>query len=344
MHSASDSKIAYLISCGCALQIAESLFPHPVVGLRLGLANLIVLVVLNLYGIKKAIFVSVFRPLLSSFYLGTFLTPSFFLSFFSSFFSCLVMCFVFVISNKFLSNIGLSVIGAITHNFSQLFFAYILFIRHTGVFVFLPILIIGSVFTGYTTGWAANYVLQKIKDFSVKSVSHVETDIPDRKDIFVKFVLGGLLILFVIIAKNKYWFLILFLLSIIFGIVFGFNFKNFFNKMKILWIILFFSIIAHMFLTPGDIIFNFGFIKITQQGLINSLIMIARIVLIVFVSDVIVYDMSTADFSKVFRYFFNMNLLYIISSVFMYLPSVLENIKNTHPKKLKNLLDSLLVG
>jgi heptaprenyl diphosphate synthase len=339
-----NQKLAYLIACGCALQITESLFPHPVPGLRLGLANLIVLIVLNLYGIKDAVIVSVLRPLLSSFYLGTFLTPSFFLSFFSSVFSCLVMCFVFLMTKTIFSNIGLSIIGAITHNFSQLFFAYILFIRHTGIFVFLPVLILGGIFSGYITGWSANYIIPEMKKLSVNNPSiEVEEEIQIESKVWIKFFTGIFLILLIIIARDEKWFLILSAVSFIFGLGFGFDFKKFFNKLKILWIILLFSLIVHLFFTPGDIIFKVGFLKITQQGLLNSFIMITRVVLLVFVSDVIVYRISIKDLFAIFKRLPLSNLFYLISAVFGFLPSILDRIRNTQPKTLKNLLNSLLV-
>ncbi|MFN3967166.1 MAG: hypothetical protein ACK4JE_05665, partial [Endomicrobiia bacterium] len=186
-------------------------------------------------------------------------------------------------------------------------------------------------------------MIPKMRNLSVDTVSSIEYANIVSKNILLKFSLGILLILLIIIARSEYWFLVLFLISVIFGMIFGFDLKKFFKKMKVLWIILISSFIVHIFLTPGNIIFNFGFLKITQQGLINSLKMIIRVVLLVFVSDVVVYDFSPSYFFTIFKSLTASNFFYLVSAVFGYLPSILENIKNTHPKTLKNLLNSLLV-
>ena len=44
-------KIAGLVALSCVLQISESLIPHPIPGLRLGLANVITLITLVLVSI-----------------------------------------------------------------------------------------------------------------------------------------------------------------------------------------------------------------------------------------------------------------------------------------------------
>jgi heptaprenyl diphosphate synthase len=83
--------ISVLIALASVLQIVESLFPHPLPWLRLGLANIITLTSLVIFGYAIAVQVAVLRTILSSFILGTFLTPGFFLSFSGALMSALVM-------------------------------------------------------------------------------------------------------------------------------------------------------------------------------------------------------------------------------------------------------------
>ncbi|MDI6641894.1 MAG: Gx transporter family protein, partial [Elusimicrobiota bacterium] len=84
-------KISYLIACGIVLQVGESLFPHPIPGVRLGLANISTLLALNFFGFSAGFYVALMRPLIGSLFLGSFLSPAFILSFSGSVVSCFVM-------------------------------------------------------------------------------------------------------------------------------------------------------------------------------------------------------------------------------------------------------------
>src|SRR4030042_1187275 len=133
---------AFLVACASVLQIAESLFPHPIPGIRLGLANIMTLVALVSIGFGAALEIAVFRTVISSFILGTFLSPSFFLSFSGALMSALVMGLTYQLSfvnrKVYLSFVGISVAGSITHNLVQISLVYFILIRHTGIFYLLP--------------------------------------------------------------------------------------------------------------------------------------------------------------------------------------------------------------
>jgi heptaprenyl diphosphate synthase len=161
-------KMAFLVSVGCVLQIAESLIPHPVAGLRLGLANIVTLIALATLNFRSALGIAVLRTILSSFMMGTFMSPAFILSFSAAFISTSVMGFFYWLSRFHkeyrLSTIGISIIGALTHNIAQLCVAFLLLVRHKGIFIFLPWLCIGAVFTGWITGVVAVGVCRSLKD------------------------------------------------------------------------------------------------------------------------------------------------------------------------------------
>ncbi|MCP4109706.1 MAG: Gx transporter family protein, partial [Desulfobacteraceae bacterium] len=141
-------KIAILVAMSCVLQISESMIPHPIPGLRLGLANMLVLVALVFLGFGSALQIAVFRTILSSFIMGTFMSPTFILSFSGALTSTVVMGILFRLScyhNRYgFSIIGISIAGAFTFNMVQLYLAYILLIKHGGIFVFFPWLCIGA--------------------------------------------------------------------------------------------------------------------------------------------------------------------------------------------------------
>jgi hypothetical protein len=60
---------------------------------------------------------------------------------------------------KFLSNIGISIVGAVGHNLCQLIIVYFLFINDKTIFLLVPILIFAGVIFGFITGYLVNRVL-----------------------------------------------------------------------------------------------------------------------------------------------------------------------------------------
>src|SRR4030042_2865244 len=140
-------RIALLSAYSLALHGFESLLPTPIPWLRLGLANIITLTALVLYGIRVAITVTLIRVILSSLFTGTFLGPAFILSLGGGVTSTLAMGIVLSITPRLFSIIGLSLIGALFHNIAQLILAYLLFIqRIEAILLISPIIIfLGSV-------------------------------------------------------------------------------------------------------------------------------------------------------------------------------------------------------
>lgn len=171
-------KIAILVSIASVLQICESFIPHPIPGLRLGLANMLTLVALVTLGFRAALEIAILRTALSAFVLGTFMSPTFILSFLAAVVSSLVMGGLYWMSGfhkRFrFSLIGISILGALSHNMVQLFLAYLLLIRHRGIFVFAPWLCIGAVFMGLITGLVAREVCIRLKE-SAKQDTKSET-------------------------------------------------------------------------------------------------------------------------------------------------------------------------
>jgi heptaprenyl diphosphate synthase len=161
-------KIALLVAFACVLQIAESLIPHPVPGLRLGLSNMLTLAAMVVLGFRYALEVAVLRTVLSAFIMGTFMSPTFILSFSGAVFSTLIMGFFYWLSGVHrrlrLSIIGISIIGAFCHNLVQLYLAYLLLVKHEGIFVFFPWLSIGAVATGWVVGVVAGGVCRRLAE------------------------------------------------------------------------------------------------------------------------------------------------------------------------------------
>lgn len=178
MQKENTYRIALLVAISCVLQISESLIPHPIPGLRLGLANMPTLIALMDLGFRPALQISILRAVLSSLLMGTFMSPAFLLSFGAAVVSALAMGLFYWLSHFHrryrLSIIGISIAGAFSHNFTQLYLAYILLIRHKGMFVFLPWLSLGAVVTGWITALISRNVCLRIIELKKENLVTME--------------------------------------------------------------------------------------------------------------------------------------------------------------------------
>jgi energy-coupling factor transport system permease protein len=107
---------------------------------------------------------------LSSLIIGTFMSPGFILSFSAAIASTLIMGLFYWLSGlnaRFrFSIIGISIVGAFCHNMVQLFLAYFLLVKHSGIFVFFPWLSIGALATGWVVGIVAGGVCRQLANVS----------------------------------------------------------------------------------------------------------------------------------------------------------------------------------
>jgi len=150
-----------LVACASVLQVAESLFPHPVPGVRLGLANIVTLVALVRSGARTALAVAALRTLVAALATGTFLGPTFVLSFGGGVTSALGMALAYRLLP--LSCIGISVAGSVGHVGAQVALVYLLFVRSPGVLWLWPWLVLSAVLTGVLTGLVAMQALRRLE-------------------------------------------------------------------------------------------------------------------------------------------------------------------------------------
>ena len=149
-------RLAMLVAGAAALHALEGLIPNPFMvslgpGAKLGLANVVTVAVVMRYGLRDAMVVAVLRALLGSLMGGAFLTLGFFLSLSGAVVSAAGMGLAFLALGKGLSAVGLSLLGALLHNLTQLTVASLL-ARHFGLFVHLPYLMLMAIPTGYFVG------------------------------------------------------------------------------------------------------------------------------------------------------------------------------------------------
>ncbi len=164
MQSQDKYRIAILSAYAIAIHSFESLLPTPIPWFKFGVANIITLTTLVLYGFKAAMMVTLIRVILASIFISTFLGPGFILSFGGGVSSTAVMGIVFSLFPRLFGPIGLSLVGALFHNIAQLFLAYFIFVRQVEpILIVSPILISLGAVTGAINGVISGLLIKNIK-------------------------------------------------------------------------------------------------------------------------------------------------------------------------------------
>jgi len=155
--------LSLFLGAGITLYFLEaSYIPSlPIPGAKLGLANIITLILIMFYGWRESILNVVARTIIGSMITGTFLTPAFIFSFAGALISTLIMILVYARFFGKFSLVGISICGAVSHNLVQMVLAGLL-LSHWGILMELPFLILIAVFTGTFNGVGANYLIRKI--------------------------------------------------------------------------------------------------------------------------------------------------------------------------------------
>lgn len=155
--------ISLLVSIGLALGVVESMIPLPFIapGAKLGLSNIVILLTLTLFGFREAFLVALLKSLLLSLVTGN--VSSLFYSLSGAVFSCILMYIVYKYGSNVFSLIGVSIFGAMGHNFAQVLVASLM-LSNFRIFYYYPILLLTSLFTGYFVGLSSNYIKTHIEN------------------------------------------------------------------------------------------------------------------------------------------------------------------------------------
>jgi len=153
--------LSIMLSIAIVVSIIESMIPvFWVPGAKLGLANIITLVILYVYGEKDAFMVLLLRILLVGLLRGTFLMPGFFLSLSGG-----LLAYIFMVSfkrMKVFSIVGVSVTGSLGHSLGQILMAIVLLSTPELIYYF-PIIFFISIPTGIFTGYVSMVFLDIAK-------------------------------------------------------------------------------------------------------------------------------------------------------------------------------------
>ena len=138
----------------------ESLLPvfAGIPGIKLGLANLSVLFILERYSLKEAAIVSLIRIVVIGFMFGNLFSIIYSLA------GAVLSLTVMTVLKKYTkaSIFAVSMAGGITHNIGQLLIA-IMIVENRSLLYYAPVLLISGMVTGFLIGYLVTETLKRVK-------------------------------------------------------------------------------------------------------------------------------------------------------------------------------------
>lgn len=152
---------ANMLAIAIILNIVETVVTIiPVPGAKIGLANILTLMILVIYGPKESIYFVILRVILVSLLTGKLFNVIFYMSMSGGLFASVGMALIF--KSNFFSMVGVSVIGSLAHTLGQILMAIIILSTVT-VVSYLPIMLLFSIPAGIVTGIIATRFIRVVK-------------------------------------------------------------------------------------------------------------------------------------------------------------------------------------
>ncbi|MDY2913892.1 MAG: Gx transporter family protein [Candidatus Enteromonas sp.] len=149
--------IAMLLAMALTLSIAESFIPFGIPGMKLGLANLVILLSIYYFGFWIPLAIDLARVLVASLFTGTFLQMGFVMSMSGAILSFFLMYVAYRLF-KIFTPVGVSILGAYSHALAQIFIA-VIYLENWGVFYYFPVMAFASLVTGTLNGFIVEGLL-----------------------------------------------------------------------------------------------------------------------------------------------------------------------------------------
>ena len=148
-----------LTACAMIFSYIEFLFPLSIAipGIKLGLANIVIVIALYKFGFRYALVINMLRIFLVALLFSGLYGMLFALC--GGLLSLLVMWLLKKL--RFFSAVGVSVAGGVAHNIGQLLIASLL-VANFAVFYYLPALLLAGVITGAIIGVLADNILKRL--------------------------------------------------------------------------------------------------------------------------------------------------------------------------------------
>lgn len=296
-------KTAFFVALSMFLSIIEFAIPKPLPFIRLGLANISIVISLFVLPIKYNFLLVLLKVFIQGIISGTLLSYVFLFSFVGSFSSLLLMLLFKNLFTKHISCIGLSLIGSLANNSAQIILSYLLIFKTSTKYI-CPIILVIGLFSGLFIGIFTEYFMINSKwFFQIKSDKTEKTfsDVSTYSELTRKS------------SKNIF-------LSIL-------------SNFILLVTIVFFSL-----LTPsGKLLFTLGFLKITQTALLIGLKRALILIGSMYLSKLLIP--SKPVFHGKLGYFINIVLIYFKKLSTFKIKKSTHNSINTL-LKITNNLDS----
>ena len=156
-----DRRIARYAAAAIALTVAEAAIPSPLPGVKPGLANIVVLVVLARHGWHDAAWVSLLRVFAGSLLVGQFLTPGFFLGLAGALTSLAALAVAARLPPAWFGPVTASILAAFAHIAGQLLLARVWLVPHDGIIFLVPIFAASALLFGIVNGLIAAKLLKE---------------------------------------------------------------------------------------------------------------------------------------------------------------------------------------
>ncbi len=161
-HPSTNSRLvrlSMLIGLGLILFLFESFIPRPLPWLKPGFAHIATLLAIYMMGTGAALIVVVTRVLVGSLLFGTLFNPAFILAMGGGIAATFVMGSCKRYFSQTFSIFGISILGAVVHNLTQLILVEFLIVQRFEIFYLAPFMILSSIFTGFIVALISHLIL-----------------------------------------------------------------------------------------------------------------------------------------------------------------------------------------
>ena len=156
------TRLGLLAGAGLILFLLEAVAPRPLPWMKLGLGNLPVVVALELFGGLPAVAVAVVKIAAGGLVSGGFGSPAFAIGGGAGLASVTAMALVRRAAPGVFSLVGLSVLGAVTHQLTQLLIARV-YLHHAGLLALLPLFMLTGLVSGFAIGLVAHWCAARLR-------------------------------------------------------------------------------------------------------------------------------------------------------------------------------------
>lgn len=289
------------------LSMIEYAIPKPIPFMRLGIANMGIMLSLYVLPIRQVLFLTLIKVFLQALISGTFFSYIFVFSLIGSFSSVFAMLFCKYIFKSKISFLGICLSGALANNLSQILLSYLMIFKSSTSFI-APILLISGFISSIVLGTLTQKFVSGSSWYKM-ILTEDENNISDLENIGSQTNLSA-------IKKTK---------TTNRKIL-----KNLTSSFVLLLSIIFFSLLV----PNGKLLFSIGSFKITQESLFLGLRRGLILILSVYISKIIVskFPPLKGRFGK------------FINMIFLYFKELTSFEKENSGKNILKKLDSHLIN